>query len=242
MNNEWETAEKSLSSLCRSAGLIVTEGQRHVLLNYLRALMEMNSKLNLTRIVEPSQAVRLHIVDSLLCLPEVFVAPAGPLCDVGTGGGLPGVPLCVVSGRRGTLLDSVGKKARAVDEILHGLALDGTISALPLRSEQHALTHGHRYAVVTARAVSSLPALVEMAAPLLSDDGVLVALKGSPSADEISRGSEAAALVGLRQVSDRSLVLPGGDEVRTVITYRRFGKAKLNLPRRPGQAHIAPLA
>ena len=232
----------SLSGLCQSAELIVTESQKQVLLSYLRALMKMNSKLNLTRIVEPSEAVRLHIIDSLLCLPEVLAAPAGSLCDVGTGGGLPGVPLCVVSGRRGTLLDSVGKKARAVEEILRGLGLDATISALPERSEAHALTHRGRYAVVTARAVSSLPALVEMAAPLLSDGGVLVALKGSPSAGEVLRGSEAAMLVGLRQFSVRTLRLPGGGEIRTVIAYQRSGKAKLNLPRRPGQAHSAPLA
>ena len=242
LNNLPQASSELLSNLCDSAGLRVTEAHQSVLLAYLAALIRMNERLNLTRIVECNDAIRMHIVDSLMCLPEILKAPDGELCDIGTGGGLPGVPLCVVSGRPGALLDSVGKKAGALNEILAELHLEESIKAVPARSEEHAKTHRGGYAVVTARAVSSLPALIEMAAPLLSSRGILVALKGAPSAEEVRRGMVVAKMVGLQQCDVRYTLLPGGDERRTVVSYQKIGRSSLRLPRRPGQAHNTPLA
>lgn len=216
--------------------------QRAALLEYLDALIEMNSQLNLTRIVDPSAAIRLHLVDSMLCLPEVIGAPPGALCDIGTGGGLPGVPLCIVTGRTGRLLDSVAKKADALNQILVALRLDSSIAAVPERSELHALAHAGKYAIVTARAVSSLPALVEMASPLLAHGGVLIAMKGFPDRTELKRGRAVAGLVGMEEAGSRELLLPGGVERRTIVSYRKIAKSGVRLPRRPGQAHHAPLA
>jgi len=237
-----QDAEEVLLRLCTVGALEVSDSQRALLLEYLDALIEMNSHLNLTRIVDPTAAIRLHLVDSILCLPEVNGAPPGRLCDIGTGGGLPGVPLCVVTGRNGRLLDSVAKKADALNQMLVSLKLDSTILAVPERSESHALAHPGKYAVVTARAVSSLPALVEMASPLLAHGGVLIAMKGFPDQTELERGRAAAGLVGMEESGCRELLLPGGTERRTVVSYRKIGKSRVRLPRRPGQAHHTPLA
>lgn len=231
-----------LLQLCIVGKIDVSETQRTILLEYLDELIEMNSHLNLTRIVDPAAAIRLHLVDSILCLPEFIDAPPGPLCDIGTGGGLPGVPLCVVTGRKGRLLDSVTKKADALNQMLVSLRLDSSILAVPERSELHALAHPSSYAVVTARAVSSLPALVEMASPLLAQGGVLIAMKGFPDQAELERGRVVAGLVGMQEVGCRELLLPGGVERRTVVSYRKTAKSRVRLPRRPGQAHHTPLA
>lgn len=242
MTEPFPNADETMHRLCRAAELTVPHSQREVLLAYLDALIEKNAKLNLTRIVDPLEAIRLHLVDSLLCLPEVLAAPPGDLCDIGTGGGLPGVPLCVVSGRHGCLLDSVSKKAIAVNQILVALGLDSAIRALPERSELHALTNAGRYTAVTARAVSSLPALVEMASPLLKADGILVAMKGSPDSSELDRGRVVAGMVGMEALGHRELTLPGGTERRMIVLYRKTGVSQVRLPRRPGQAHHTPLA
>ena len=228
--------------LLRSTGTTVSEREQATLVSYLDAIIESNLSLNLTRISDPEAGVRLHLLDSLMAAPEVLEAPAGPLVDIGTGGGFPGVPLCVACRRHGILLDSVGKKARAVNTVLDGLGLGEAVQAVHERAEDHARHSGAFYAVVTARAVAELPALVELASPLLVVGGRLVALKGAPDDLELSRGRKAAELVGMREVSVRHEVLSGGTEKRCFVVYERQGAASALLPRKPGEAQRSPLA
>ena len=209
--------------------------------DFLMTILRLNTTLNLTRITDPTTAVRLHLADSLSAYPEVSAAPRGRLLDVGTGGGFPGAPLAIATGRSATLLDSVGKKAAATECALRECHVEG-VSALGGRAEALALEKPATFAVVVARAVAPLPSLVELAAPLLVEGGRLVALKGSPSDDEIDSGDKVAALVGLRRDGMRSLTLPGGDERRTIVWYVKEGPGSVALPRRVGQAQHNPLA
>jgi len=236
-----QTHEALLQRLLEEACLDIDLPARRLLTRYLDGIIEKNRSLNLTRIADPVAGVRLHLVDSLLALPEVLAAPAGPLLDIGTGGGFPGVPLCIASARAGVLLDSVGKKAGAVNEVLRELELDRGISAVHERAEDHARHARGEYAVVTARAVSELPVLVELAAPLLVTGGRMIALKGSPSDDELERGRLVGALVGMKELTTRSVVLPGGDERRCLVVYERRASARVRTPRKPGEAQRAPL-
>ena len=139
-------------------------------------------------------------------------------------------------------MDSVGKKATAVNDILAPLGLTAAISAIAARAESHAECNRGAYSVVTARAVSSLPSLVELASPLLALGGRLVSLKGRVDDDELSRGRRAAGLCGMAEISVRRTKLPGGDEYRTIVTYERTGEPRLVLPRRDGLAQTKPLA
>jgi 16S rRNA (guanine527-N7)-methyltransferase len=230
-----------LISMCADIGVVLHNEEANTLLNYLDRLIETNKLLNLTRITERESAIRLHLVDSLAAIPEVLKAPVGGICDIGTGGGIPGVPIAVVSGRSASVLDSVGKKARAVQTILDSVGLDGAVTAYANRAEQHSRDHRFAYSVVTARAVAPLPSLVELSAPLLAQNGLLVALKGSPSADELRSGEAVAAQVGMKLVSVRALQLPEGGESRTIVTYRRVGASRIKLPRREGIAQHSPL-
>lgn len=231
-----------LRALLLEAGLEVGLGVQNALLIYLDQVIEANQTLNLTRITDPKDAVRLHLVDSLLALPEVNSSPEGVLLDLGTGGGFPGVPLCLAGDRAGVLLDSVGKKARAVNAILREMGAPSNIQARQERAEDHAREHRGAYSVVTARAVSELPALVELSAPLLSEGGLLVALKGSPADVELDRARVVASLVGMRQIGTRSIVLPGGGERRCVIAYELRSACPPRFPRRTGEAQNSPLA
>jgi 16S rRNA (guanine527-N7)-methyltransferase len=96
--------------------------------------------------------------------------------------------------------------------------------------------------VVTARAVAALPTLVELAAPLLSHGGRLIAFKGRLAQTEIGRGDTAAAKCGLRREGIRAFELTETGEARTLVTYRRVGDPSLALPRRVGMASKQPLA
>lgn len=208
--------------------------------SYLLAVLEANETTNLTRVTDLDEAQRLHILDSLTALPEVNAAPAGSLCDMGSGGGFPGVPLAIATGRRTTLIDSVGKKARIVSEILASQGLDTLIDTSSQRIEEYALTHRGDYAVVVARALAPLPVLIELAAPLLCEGGALVALKSRPSQDELDSAAKASHVCGLRLTSSRAFRLVGTEQ-RVIFSYTRIGKASIRLPRKIGFAQKRPL-
>ncbi len=209
---------------------------------HLDAVLELNQVLNLTRIDDPLEAAYLHVADSLLALSEVDGAAAGRILDIGTGGGFPGLPLSIASGRGAALLDSVKKKASAVQSIVERLGLSDSVVAIGERAEEHAATEGGAYQVVTARAVSQLPSLVELAAPLLAAGGRLVCLKGRMDASELNRGDEVAAIVGLSRLSLRPAQLPGDRGERTIVCYSKVREPSLKLPRRTGLAQHSPLA
>lgn len=95
---------------------------------YLDSILEANKVTNLTRITDGEQACLLHVEDSLVGLPEVNEAPAGLYGDLGSGGGFPGVPLALATGRKTLLVDSVKKKMAIVQSALDDLSLSEQIS------------------------------------------------------------------------------------------------------------------
>ena len=214
---------------------------------HLAYVLEANDAVRLTAIVEREEAERLHIIDSLLALPELVVAPPGPLLDIGSGGGYPGIPLAIASGRETDILDSVQKKARIIQIFLsekqkeHDESIPH-IQSLGLRAEELALERPAYYAAVVARAVASLPALVELATPLLRMGGPLIALKGRRDAEEVERGVKAAQKLGMQLKSERQYLLPVGGEKRSIVVFERIATAERELPRRPGKAQSRPLA
>jgi 16S rRNA (guanine527-N7)-methyltransferase len=231
-----------LGRYCADLGVPIDPEALVQVVAYVEALIEANQRVNLTSISAPEEALRLHALDSLAAAPEVASAPAGTLLDVGSGGGIPGVPLALQSERNAVLLDSVRKKMAAVQVILDQMGLGATISTEGARAEDHARSHRAAYAVVTTRAVSALNSLAELASPLLAEGGRFVALKGQPGAHELASGREVAEKVGMREVSVRRFLLPGGGEARTIVCYERVGRPLVALPRRTGLAQHHPLA
>lgn len=209
--------------------------------SHLEWVLQQNKQLNLTSITDPATAVRLHLVDSLAALPYVNKAPAGPLCDMGTGAGYPGLPLSIMSGRSATLVDSVGKKARALEGFIAERHLDSRVHTSSQRLEELAVHDAGRFAVITARALSQLPSLVELAAPLLELSGVLIAMKAIVQDGEVAAGDKAAEVVGLLRTDVVSYVLPIGSETRTLVIYTKVGEPRIALPRRVGLAQKRPL-
>lgn len=242
MKHSNEQSIAVLIELCRDVGVVLSQPMAGEMIRYLAAVVEMNQTINLTRIETMGTGIRLHLLDSLIALPEVMSAVTGELCDIGTGGGFPGLPLALASGRRCVALDSVRKKATAVNEILSGLGLQEICSAVPERAEAHARGNAARYSVVTARALAPLPSVVELAAPLLRTGGTLLAFKGAPTKEEYSAGDAVAKIAGMSCGVVRQLLLPGGGERRSIVCYTKMGASTVPLPRREGLAQHAPLA
>ena len=233
---------EELQCYLKLAGIEVSPAQLDLLVRHIELVLDANQRVNLTRIVDTHDAIRRHTADSLTALSELSHAPDGPMLDLGSGAGFPGIPLAVCSTRSATLLDSVGKKVRELNLIVSSLSMSTRVTALAERAEVLATTQRESFSVVTARAVSELPALVELAAPLLARGGLLICLKGSPVAAEMDRADAAGNMVGMRLSHERSFDLPEGVGHRTVLCYERFAEATVRLPRRPGLAQHSPLA
>jgi 16S rRNA (guanine527-N7)-methyltransferase len=231
----------SLKVSADEMGVALTSRQAELLVLHLEALLDANTRLNLTSIVDPRTAARLHTLDSLAATREVEQAPSGRILDIGTGGGVPGLPLIISTNRRGLLIDSVGKKVAAVAGIVAELGLEDSVEVSSVRAEDLAVREREAFAVVVARAVAPLASLLELAAPLLMTNGLLIALKGTPDSEEMDAAGRAGRVVGMKLQSARGLTLPGGYERRTILAYRKSEQSTIRLPRRVGMAQNSPL-
>ncbi len=146
----------------------------------LDELERWNRRVNLTAVRDRAEMQTLHIEDSLAARP---LLQGRTILDVGCGPGFPGLPLAIAEpAREFVLLDSNNKKIRFVEHAARLLGLDN-VTAVKARGEDYA--PGHRFDTVIARALASLPKLVEIAGHHVGEDGVFVALKGRYPAEEI---------------------------------------------------------
>lgn len=209
--------------------------------NYLLKILEANETTNLTRISSLEEARKLHIEDSLAGLQELQQAPKGLYGDLGTGGGFPGVPLAIESGRKTMLVDSVRKKMAIVESILSDMGLNDSISTYSGRIEDLANEHPQSFTALTARALSKLSVLMELASPLLSKNGLLICYKANVQDEEWDHALSLQDKLGLSLFSDRTLTLSDGETLRRIICFKKIGKPKMKLPRRVGLAQKKPL-
>ena len=156
------------------------------LLAYLALLARWNGTYNLTAIRDPREMLVKHLLDSLAMHGAVaaLAARGGHLADLGTGPGLPGIPLAIAQpGLQVTLVESNGKKARFLREAVRQLGLRNASVA---ESRIEAFDAPGRFDAITARALATLPLILELGGHLLNDDGKLLAMKGVVPQDEIA--------------------------------------------------------
>ena len=143
-------------------------------------LERWNRKVNLTAVRDRDAMVTVHILDSLAARPLLH---GTTVLDIGTGAGFPGLPLAIVEpDRRFVLLDSINKKIQFVQHAAAVLGLTN-VEAVKARAEDYA--PGYRFDTVIARAVASLPQLLELAGHHVGEGGVFIALKGRYPAEEL---------------------------------------------------------
>ena len=210
---------------------------------YAALLLHANRRLNLTRVTEPHEVARLHLLDSVAAVQLLDASGAQTALDLGSGGGLPGIPLALARPEvRWTLVDSVRKKADVLRGFAEHLGLPMTVLAERAEVLGQATEHRERYGFVAARACAPLPVLVELALPLVSIGGSLMAWKGplSDDDDELRCGRRAAAQLG----AGRIVVQPAGAEVlggHTLVSVPKERPTPPRFPRRPGEPGRRPL-
>ena len=209
---------------------------------YVALLLDANDRMNLTRVAEPVDVARLHLFDALSALPLLDELRPGRVVDLGSGGGVPGIVLALARrGVRWAFVDSVGKKAAVLSEMVEVLGLD-RVETLAERAEALGRDPAwrERADVVTARACAPLPVLVEYALPLLRVGGRLIAWKGPIGEEELTAGTHAAGILG----GDRPEVHPTGigalGDHRLVVVEKRSA-TPARYPRRPGEPSRRPL-
>jgi 16S rRNA (guanine527-N7)-methyltransferase len=196
---------------------------------------------------EPGQAREVHVADSLSGLEVPDLAGARRIADVGAGAGFPGLVLAVaLPATKVDLIESAGRKAAVIDRLIQAARVENARSVVT-RAEDWArlpvsLGGGREaYDAVTARAVASLPVLVEYAAPLLGASGVLVAWKGRVGADELRLGRGAADEIGMALEDVLSVEPFPGARSRSLYVFRKVAPTPERFPRRPGMAVKRPL-
>jgi 16S rRNA (guanine527-N7)-methyltransferase len=193
-----------------------------------------------TTVTDPVRAVREHLADAFVALDLAAVRSAMHLVDLGSGAGVPGLPLALALPQsQMTLVDSLERKGaflRRAAEITGAQNVDVVVD----RAERW-VEGRDRHDAVLVRAVAPLSVLAEYAAPLLRVGGSLVAWKGQPDAEEIADAAAAAGVLGLA-LDDRLPVSPWpGAHRRSLYVLRKVAPTPSGYPRRPGMARKRPL-
>lgn len=235
------TFAEILAARGAEAQLSFTEEQLAQFTRYYELLVETNKVMNLTAITEPEEVAVKHMVDSLLAYEDGIQGKT--LVDVGTGAGFPGVPLKIYCpSLKVTLVDSLGKRLRFLEQVIDELGLKG-IRCEHLRAEDAGRSKKHReqYDYVTARAVARLSVLSEYCLPLAKKGGQFIALKGSRFAEEIEEGEAAVKILGGKIISAEPVKLPGLDDGRAIIKIAKIKATPAQYPRKAGTPEKQPL-
>jgi 16S rRNA (guanine527-N7)-methyltransferase len=179
-------------------------------------------------------AVWEHIDDSLTLAPYV----RDPHIDIGSGGGFPAIPLAIVRGVHVTLVESIAKKARFLQEVVTELGLDATVLSARAEDAGRDPLHRELYASASARAVAEASTILELTMPLLAVGGVALLQRGKLS--ERERGALVDAALVLGAEIGEEIVLAGTDDKRIITAHKR-APISVRFPRRAGVPQKRPL-
>ena len=198
---------------CKALGISITEQQSAALLGYLDLMSRWNKTYNLTAVRDPGQMVARHLLDSLSVLPHL---QGERHIDVGTGGGLPGVPLAIMFPEHEFhLLDSNGKKTRFLFQVKTDLRLANMVVH---QARVESFVPEAPFDTVISRAFASLKDMVFGCRHLLKPQGSFLAMKGAYPTQELEEISDLVTLTGAHPLS-----VPGLDEQRHLIELQLSG-------------------
>lgn len=217
--------------------LKISDQQKAQFVAYLNLIFEKNKVMNLTSITDMEEAIDKHLFD---CLLPLKIIPQGvkEILDVGSGAGFPGIVWAIaMPNTKITLIDATKKKCDFLNEVVTALNLKN-VRILNLRAEDY--KQKEKYDLVTARAVSSLPILLEITAPFCKVNGYVLALKGKNGRNELEESLNARKMLKLEVVTIQEEKL-FDDDTRINILFKKKEKTAHRYPRAWGIIQKSPL-
>lgn len=203
-----EMLKAQLHHGCAALDLSLTDEQLQKLLAYLALIHKWNKIYNLTAVRDPQQMLSRHLLDSLAVIP--YFSGVESVLDIGTGAGLPGIPLAICYPQTAvTLIDSVAKKTRFLQQAKAELALTN-VTIVTGRVEQVSLP---KFAIITARAFATITEIIDLAGRHCEDSGKLLLMKGAYPQLEME-----ALTTGYQVASIAPINVPGSEAQRHLVT------------------------
>lgn len=198
---------------------------------YAALVLDANRRLNLTG-AKTGATFAAHILDGLTLRADVVA----PLVDVGSGNGLPGIPLALATGARVVLVEPIKKRARFLEQAVSELGLDGDVIAVRAEDAARDPAYREQFRTATARAVGSAPAVAELTVPFLAIGGRALLQRGSLEQAERNAVADAALVLGAEVVEERPLE----GERRVLVLEKRVATSG-RFPRKNGIPAKRPL-
>lgn len=244
INSSQPRSAEAFTDLVRPLLPEFSDHQVNLVLRYRDLLHDRNQRVNLTAVRDFEGIERRLILESLRLVPVIQErAGNGRIMDLGSGGGIPGIVLAIAfPDYEFTLIDATGKKVRFQQEVADELQLSN-IRAVQGRAEElaHDIDWRNNFDVVSARAVTSLSALMELGLPFVSMKGWLVLPKGVEIEDELQIARKAAGRLGGTIVSHDILPDAGSDVDTRLVLVRKDQATPSQYPRRAGLPARSPL-
>lgn len=224
----------------KKLGIDISQDQINQFNRYYELLIEWNEKINLTAITEKNDVYLKHFYDSATIIKVINLNEEESLCDIGTGAGFPGIVLKILfPNLKVTLIDALEKRIKFLNIVIDELKLNH-IETIHARSEEYGIKNREKYDVVTARAVASLPVLIEYCVPLVKKNKYFIPLKANIF-QEIKLSQNALKLFSLKEIKKVEFLLPIEGSNRTIIKYQKLEITNKKFPRKNAEIKKRPL-
>ena len=239
--DNWDLLTNSLKEF----HITLTNQQFHQFQSYYELMLEWNSFMNLTAITEMDEVIMKHFVDSVSLIQAVpdLAEKEYSLIDVGTGAGFPGIPLKIVfPDLKITLLDSLNKRVKFLNQVILDLSLDG-IDAVHGRAEDLAQqeTYREQFDLCVSRAVANLSTLSEYCLPFVKENGYFISYKSEKITEEYEQAKKAIKTLGGSFDHQVEFHLPQSDIYRNLFMIQKVNHTPKKYPRKAGLPSKEPI-
>lgn len=234
---------EKLKKSAEQFGLELSDSQISQFLKYYDMLIEWNKVMNLTAITDKNEVIYKHFTDSLLLYKYKKLHENLSIIDIGTGAGFPGIPLKIAfPNLKVTLMDSLNKRLKFLNEVINELGLSDTIT-VHSRAEDagHNFLYREKYDLAVSRAVANLSSLSEFCLPFVKEGGYFIPYKSGALSEEMKTGKKAIRMLGGQIENIFTTNLPDTDIERSFVFVKKVDKTPDIYPRKAGLVTKKPL-
>lgn len=237
-----EQFKTALKNDAKIIGVDLNNEMLDMFYQYKNLVLEWNEKINLTAITEDRDFLIKHFVDSMTIIK--YLEKERTIIDIGTGAGLPGIPIKIASkgNEKITLLDSLNKRIQVLEKIISQLKLED-IELIHGRAEEKFKMREYRekYDIAVSRAVANLSVLVELMMPAVKVGGKCICMKGNNIEEELRKAKTAIKILGGKIEAIDKVVLPELNLERNIIVIKKENQSPKQYPRKPGTPQKMPI-